>query len=61
MAESKILNVVKENMDRLSLTKPRDSISKHITDEQQAQKERYDKIRKDARKILHRGTSIKYE
>lgn len=50
VTEGPILSAVREEMDRLDLTVLREEISKHITKHQAAQKERYDRTRRDARK-----------
>nr|XP_012138507.1 PREDICTED: uncharacterized protein K02A2.6-like [Megachile rotundata] len=50
VAEGVILSAVREEMDWLDLHALKEEISKHISDDQKAQKERYDRIRKEARK-----------
>lgn len=50
VAEGPILSAVREEMDRLELTALREDIIRHISEEQRAQKERYDRTRKEARR-----------
>lgn len=48
--EAQLLNSVREEINRLDLNEIRTNISKHITEDQKRQKERYDKARRDAAK-----------
>lgn len=49
IAESKILSDIKDSLDRIDLRRLRSDISKRITDEQKAQKKRFDRTRAKAR------------
>lgn len=48
--EAKLLSQIQENVHRLDLSQLRRDVEAHVNREQQAQKERYDKSRREANK-----------